>query len=98
MGDGEARIVQCEVIVEEKINVDRAVLVDTEMALFFSPSCSLNGLGLVKYLIRGKVGRNLHCDIKEGMAALEAPRLCFKERRDAIHVSDGHVDSVNCFF
>jgi hypothetical protein len=37
MRDGEARIVQCEVIVEEKIDVDRAVLVDTEMALFFSP-------------------------------------------------------------
>jgi len=37
MRDGEARIVQCEVIVEEKIDVNRAILVDTEVALFFSP-------------------------------------------------------------
>jgi hypothetical protein len=37
MRDGEARIMQREVIVEEKIDVDRAVLVDTEVALFFSP-------------------------------------------------------------
>ena len=88
--------VDVEVIIEEDVNVDDAIVVLTIHRLLGATHIALNLLGGTQQDVGGQLRLHTHCCIEEGVLTLESPRfggkksgLCPDWANPSLYFSDG---------
>lgn len=84
-----------EVIVEEQVDVDGAVVIDATCRLDGASKFALYLLRPLKTLKGSEFRLNQTCGVEEGMLAAEAPWLCLDEGRDTLHRTDALADKLD---
>ena len=87
MGNDKVVIVDLQVIIEEDVNVYRAVSVFAMDRLFGSAQVAFYQLGHLQHLARRERGGNKDARIEKLMRTLKAPWGCFDERGHALHLA-----------
>ena len=88
MRDGEVGLGDAEVVVEQDVDVDGAVVIDAVDRLSPAPQPALYLLGGLQELTRCERGLNTDAGVEETMRGLEAPWLGLKKGRLANNASD----------
>ena len=93
---GQFRCVDVEIIVEEDVNVDDAIVVLTIHRLLGATHIALNLLGGTQQDVGGQLRLHTHCCIEEGVLTLEPPwfsgkksGLCPNRTNPPLYLFDG---------
>jgi len=92
--DGQFRLLNPKVIIEQDVNIDNAVVIDSGHTFLRAPHQVLNVLSSIEELTRTERSIDYETGIEETMLGMESPRLSVDSRGTAFHLAHFLTDKT----